>query len=498
MEGNSRLNLFTISLPLIAVIAIAGFIAPQQLADAARRFTSVSFSYLDWFFMLVTTGMLVLGLWLALSRFGSIRLGEEGARPEFSNLSWFSMLFAAGMGTGIMFWGVAEPLTHFQGAPGIDPGTEAAARQAMVITAMHWGLHAWAIYAVAGLVLAYFCFRRDAHYLPGAPIRHGFRGRWVEPVALVSDLLAILAIAFGVAAAMTMGTLQIQSGLHIVFGWSADSNWIAAAILLCLVAAYTASAATSLEKGIQLLSNLNIFIAVVLGIVLFVLGPSIYVLKVYAWTLKDYVAALPQLSVEILSEDADTKWLHGWTLTYFVWWIAWAPFVGIFIARISRGRTIREFVLGVIFVPTLFSLFWFAIFGGTGLYEELYGAGGVADAVAQGPTTGLFALFALFPWSDVLSIVAIVLVFIFMVTSVDSATFVLGMLTSGGAMDPPRNRKLAWGIAMGVLGGTLTLTRNIDVIKAIAIVGAIPFTFAMVLQIVAFLRCLLQDHPKGE
>ncbi len=491
------LNLFVVSLPLIAIVAVAGIVAPDSLAGAAKSFTSATFEYLDWVFILGTSGMLVLGLWLAFSRFGTLRLGKPDDTPEFSNVSWLAMLFAAGMGTGIMFWGVAEPLTHFRGAPGIEPGTDTAADQAMVITAMHWGLHAWAIYAMAGLVLAYFCFRREGRYLPGEPIRIMFRGAWVGPVALLTDLLAILAITFGVAAAMTMGTFQIQTGLSIVFEIDANSSWVAAAILVVLVTAYMASAATSLDKGIQILSNLNIAIAVALGLFLWALGPSYHVLKSYILGLGDYAYQLPKLSVEILSGDSDKEWLRGWTVTYFAWWIAWAPFVGVFIARISRGRTIREFVLGVIFVPTLFSLLWFSILGGAGIYGELQGSTAISDAMSSGgEAAALFAFFGSFPMTKALSLVAILLVFIFLVTSVDSATFVLGMLTSDGSMDPPRKKKMAWGIALGILGGALTLTRNVDVVKAIAIVGAIPFTFAMFLQIAAFLRALYIDEKR--
>lgn len=445
--------------------------------------------------MLGTSAMLLLGLWLAFSRFGSLRLGQPDDVPEFSNISWFAMLFAAGMGTGIMFWGVAEPLTHFRGAPGLEAGTESGADQAMVITAMHWGVHAWAIYAISGLVLAYFCFRRGGRYLPGEPIRSMFSGRWVEPVATFTDLLAILAISFGVAAAMTMGTFQVQTGLSNIFEIDASSNMAAAGILLVLVAAYMTSAATSLDKGIRILSNLNIAIAVALGLFLWAIGPSYHVLKSYIFGLGNYAYQLPKLSIEILSNDSDKAWIRGWTITYFAWWIAWAPFVGVFIARISRGRTIREFILGVIFVPTLFSLLWFSILGGAGLYGELGGSTAITQAMSDGgEAAALFAFFGTFPMAKVLSVVAVLLVFIFLVTSVDSATFVLGMLTSEGSMDPPRNRKLAWGIVLGILGGALTLTRNVDVVKAIAIVGAIPFTFAMFLQIAAFLRALYVDE----
>lgn len=493
-RGSFRINLFHVSLPLIAIVVAAGLVAPKTLADGATAFTNAWFQSLDWFFVLSTTGMLVLGLWLASSRFGKIVLGKPGEKPEFSTGSWLAMLFAAGMGTGILFWGVAEPMTHYMAAPGVTGGTPEAARNAMVITGLHWGLHAWAVYAIAALVLAYFCFRRGRAYLPGEPIRDVFPGAWAAPVAWLADLLAVLAIVFGVAGAITMGTFQIQTGLSLVFGVSPVSTAVATAILLVLVAAYLSSAATSLDKGIKWLSNINIVIALLLGAFFLIAGPTAYLLKGFVVAVGDYLTQLPRLSLRLFPYSESESWLHGWTLTYFVWWIAWAPFVGVFVARISRGRTIQEFVLGVMFVPAFFSLLWFSVLGGAGLYQEIHGGGGISGLVQEDTTRALFALFAHYPLTKILSVTAILLVFVFMVTSVDSATFVLGMLTSDGAMDPPRSRKIAWGLALGVLAGALTLSRSIEVVRAIAIVGAIPFTFVLILQIVAFLRALYYDE----
>lgn len=497
-----EVNLFTISLPLIAVVAVGGILAPELLASGATAFTEVWFQSLDWFFLGTTTALLVVGLWLAASRFGDVVLGKPGEKPDFSTGSWLSMLFAAGMGTGILFWGVAEPMTHFLSAPGVTGGTPEAARHAMVLTGLHWGLHAWAIYAVAALVLAYFCFRRDRPYLPGEPIRNVFPWWWAKPLAVGTDLLAVLAIVFGVAGAMSMGTFQIQSGLSIIFGTDANSTEGAAVILIVLVAAYTASAATSLDKGIKWLSNINIVIALLLGAFFLIAGPTEYLIKGFITAIGDYLTELPSLALKLSPYKEQEGWLHGWTITYLIWWIAWAPFVGVFVARISRGRTIREFILGVIFVPSFFSLLWFAVLGGCGIYEELHGGGGIGAIVGQDLTLALFTLFKAYPISKVLSVTAILLIFIFMVTSVDSATFVLGMLTSRGSMDPPRARKLAWGLSLGVLGGALTLSRKVEVVRAIAIVGAVPFTFLLVLQVVAFFKALFHDekvaHEHGE
>ena len=405
-------------------------------------------------------------MYLALSRYGRIRLGPQGEKPEFSTASWLAMLFAAGMGVGILFWGVAEPMLHYLGAPGSPPETPAAARRALVLTAFHWGLHAWAVYALAALVLAYFAFRRGQPYLPGAPIRDVFaETRWAETIAKSADLIAVIAIAFGVAGSITMGVRQLQAGLNIMADVSPDSAAVSLGILVVTVAAYMTSAATSLDKGIKWLSNINMILAIALMLFVLVAGPTSYLLKSFVTAVGDYLVSLFSLSLRLYPYAADDSWVHSWTLTYFIWWIAWAPFVGVFIARISRGRTLREFIMGVIFVPTLFSLLWFSFFGGTGLFEELHGGGGVGALVRENVTTALFGLYENLPATDVLTVTTLALVFIFLVTSVDSATFVLGMLTSRGSLDPPRRRKIGWGLALGLLGGALMLASSIDAVS---------------------------------
>ncbi len=445
--------------------------------------------------MLSVTGFLVLCLYLAFGRYGSVRLGAPGERPEFSTVSWLAMLFAAGMGVGLLFWGVAEPLNHFVGAPGATPKSPLAARRALVLTAFHWGLHAWAVYGLAALVLAYFGFRRKTPYLPGAPIRSAFRGRWVEPVATTADLVAVLAVAFGVAGSMALGILQLHAGLHVVAGVSSTSLWVPVVLLVLMVISYMASAATSLDKGIKWLSNINMLTALVLLLFVAIAGPTSFLLRSFVTAVGDYASSIIGLSLGLypFQGAAAQSWLDAWTLTYFFWWIAWAPFVGVFVARISRGRTIKQFVLGVLFAPTLFSLLWFAVLGGTGLFEDIYGAGGIARLASDNVTIALFALFDRLPLSSIASGVALALVFIFLVTSVDSATYVLGMLTSRGSLDPTRKRKLAWGISLGLLGGALMLSGSIRAVRAVAVLGAIPFTFIMLLQAVALLRALRTD-----
>ena len=297
----------------------------------------------------------------------------------------------------------------------------------------------------------------------------------------------------GVAGSIGMGIFQLQSGLHVVAGFSAESKTISTVILILLVISYMTSAATSLDKGIKWLSNINMSIAMLLLLFIALTGPTAFLLRTFVTTLGDYAANLVTMSFQLFPFQKVGKWLHSWTLTYFIWWIAWAPFVGVFIARISRGRTIREFVTGVLVVPTLVSILWFAVFGGTGLHEELQGAGGMVDLVRQNVSVALFSMFDRLPLSTVLSATAMLLVFIFLVTSVDSATFVLGMLTTKGSMNPPTSRKMLWGITLGALGGALMLSGNIDAVRATAVLGAIPFIFIILLQVASLLRALADE-----
>ncbi|MFN3198288.1 MAG: BCCT family transporter [Bradymonadia bacterium] len=494
------LNLFYVSLPFCAAIAAWGIADPDSLGESTEALTSTSFRALDWFFMLSVSAFVILALWLAFGKYGKLKLGRPEDEPEFSTASWIAMLFSAGMGVGLLFWGVAEPLTHFMHPPVGEAGTVESARQAMNITNFHWGLHAWACYGIGALVLAYFGFRRGTPYLAGAPIRSVFSGRWVGPVAYAADLIAILAVAFGVAGSIGMGIFQLKTGLHVVAGTPNDASWVPWAILVVLVISYMTSAATSLDKGIKWLSNINMVLALLLlGFMLFA-GPTPFLLRTVVTSLSDYIAALPQMSLQMhpYQGEAVEGWLHGWTLTYFIWWIAWAPFVGIFIARISKGRTIREFILGVLFAPTLFSIIWFGVFGGTGFYEDLFGAGGVGQMVQENLTVALFSLFDRLPMSGVLGVVTLFLLFVFLVTSVDSATFVLGMLTSKGSLNPPTSRKIGWGLILGALGAALMLSGNIYAVRAAAVSGAIPFVFILLIQVSALFKALAADTAAGE
>ncbi len=493
-------GVFLVSLPICVFVALWGIIDPDGLASMGGAITEVTFRALDWFYLSIIVGFLVLSLWLAFGKYGRLKLGGADTEPEFTYPSWLAILFSCGMGAALLYWGVAEPVLHFTQAPGSVLGSPSAARHAIVMSLFHWGVHAWAVYSIAALVLGYFGFRRQTPYLPGAPLRSTLTGWWVEPVAWLADVLAIVAVALGVAGSIALGILQLQSGLHVVIGTPLNSTLVLLILLALVVVSYMTSAATSVDKGIRILSNLNMGTAIILMCFIFLVGPTGALLRTVLTAFGDYASQIMSLSFQLYpyEDEAVSAWFRDWTLTYFIWWIAWAPFVGVFIARISRGRTFREFVMGVLLVPTLFTIIWFSIYGGMALYEEVYGAGGLAVLVQQDVNTTLFAFFDRLPFSLLLSCIGLVLVFIFVVTSVDSATFVLGMLTTNGSLNPPVRRKLTWGITLGALGAALMFAGNPVAIKAVSIVGAIPFTFILLLQIAALLRALAEDTAEED
>lgn len=489
------IRVFAPSLALCGIVAVLGIAAPEQVAHAAQAFTSFSLEALDWFFLLVTSSFLLLALALALSSAGDLRLGQPSDRPEFTLVSWLAMLFAAGMGSGLLFWGAAEPVWHFLSPPpGQQAMTAEAGREALVITNFHWGLHAWGVYGIAGLVLAWFGYRQGTTFLPSAPLRAEFSGPLARWVGAITDVTAVLAVVFGVAGSLGMGILQIMAGLNAVLGTPAESKPLMAGLLVIATVAYLLSASTSLDKGIQILSNLNMAMAIVILIYLLVVGPTGFLMQTVTTSVGDYLAALVPLSTRLFPLEEGEDWSHAWTLTYMIWWVAWAPFTGVFIARISKGRTVREFLLGVICLPTMFSLLWFGVFGGTGLYLELFGGGGFGAVVLSDVTRALFSLFGHLPGTLWLNWIALGLISVFLITSADSASFVLGMLTTGGSTDPPTARKITWGVIIAVLASAGMFSGGgIPILRALAIVGAIPFTFVLLLQVTCLLRSLLQE-----
>lgn len=483
------------SLLLVLGFGLWGLIAPAAMSNVAMGLVGFVLGHLGWFYLAMCSAFLVLSAWLAFGPYGRIRLGPDDSRPEFSTPSWIAMLFAGGMGSGLVFWGVAEPVSHFAHPPGGIEGSSAeSARLAMVLTNLHWGLHAWAIYAVCALVLAYFMFRKSMPGLISTPIRASLSASTrTRTLGVVSDVVATFAVVFGLAGSLGQGVLQVRAGITELFHLE-PTTMLSILILLLTALAFILSASTGLSKGIQYLSNLNMVLILALLLVVVVLGPTSFVIESFLNGVGGYISSLPEYSLRLLSYENQMDWTRDWTLTYLIWWIAWGPFVGIFIARISRGRTIREFCAGVILIPTIFSIFWFAALGGTGIWIELNGGGGLAELVREDVAAAAFAFLDFLPLGPVLAALAVVLIFVFLVTSADSGTYVISMMSAGGQLDPGLRLKLAWGTAMTLLTMAILLSGSIEVAKAMAAFGAVPFTLVLVLQIVSFLRTLREDQ----
>ena len=434
--------------------------------------------------------LLLLFIVLAILPTGKRRLGQD--EPEFSTLAWLSMLFAAGMGTGLVAWAVAEPLTHLFSPPGL---TGDAARQAMLITHYHWGLHAWAIYGMGALVLAHFAFNHDASTLPSSPIDAAFSGAWVRPVGRSADSLAIVAVAFGVAGSMAMGTMQVHAGLSWLFDVPTQSLAVDVLILMALFVAYMASSATGLDKGIKILSYLNMVAAILLmGLAMSMVGLT-DVMASFVRNSIDYLIALPRLLFDPNPFNAEKGWRSGWTLIYLVWWVAWTPFVGIFIARISRGRSIRQFVGGVLMVPSVFTVLWFSTFGDLGMMANGTDPAAMKAAMDKDVLSALFVAFEQSTSATALVALTTVLAMTFLVTSVDSATYVLAMLGEGGTLTPSRRTKFIWGITLAVMGAAFALSGTVESVKIMLLTGGLPFLAVLGLQVLGYLRDIRRREP---
>ncbi|MGB5328682.1 MAG: BCCT family transporter [Gammaproteobacteria bacterium] len=483
------------ALIITGAVSIWGLIDTAGLAAKAAQLVHVQFISRAWFIMLAVSFMLIVSIWLALSRYGAIRLGKDDDEPEFSTISWLTMLFAAGMGVGLLFWGTAEPLTHFDlireyATPG------QAANMALFVTNFHWGLHAWAIYALTGLVIAYFGFRRGCPSLIGSPIIDTFgSNRVTDLVGWLSNLLAIVAIAIGVGGSIAMGVFQVKDGIDTLFNLSGTGLGLTTVVFFVLCAAYFPPLVVDLSTGMAKLSNTAMAVAGALLIFILLAGPTHYLMGGVTSAIGEYFAkVLPQgFRTFTFMDEHIGNWFQSWTLTYMVWWIAWAPFVGVFIARISKGRTIREFILGVILGPTVFSMLWFGIFGGAGFHAVLSQGSEIMDVVRNNVSAVTFFMLKSFPLPIITISLVIVAAFLFIVTSVVSAAFVLGMFSTGGDLNPSARIKLVWGVILGALGYVMILSGDMSAIKSIIALGSLPFVFVVLLLVVCLLKTLKKE-----
>ena len=484
---NMNFNL-VLSLTITLAFLVVSFIYRNSMMELSGQIKGYITKNFGWFFVLLSTGAVIYLAYLAFSRFGDVVLGDPKERPEFGDISWYSMLFSAGMGVGILFWGAAEPLTHYLNNPIHDSQTTEAARAAMAITMLHWGVHGWGVYTLCAVAVAYYGFRKRKSYLVSSSLTGLSPIKALDrPLAVIVDLTATIAIVFGLAASLAMGTFQMASGLEKTFGVAANQPMGYAAILALITVCFVASATTGLKKGIKILSNLNMLTCVTLLAFVFVAGPSLFDIKLFIDTIGGYISNLPSMAFQVAPFTPEyEKWMADWTITYFTWWIAWSPFVGIFIARISRGRTIKELVLGSLLVPVLFTAFWCSVFGGAALTLVINGdTQFVALIEAAKYPDALFYLLECMPFTQLTSIVSICLIFTFLVTSADSACFVLAMMTSEGDLDPKMSLKLLWAAVMATLTAFLVKDGDLAPIQAAAQLCAGPFAIVLLLMAIS-------------
>jgi glycine betaine transporter len=489
----------TFALVITSAIAFWGIWDTKGLLVFASWIVNILFESRGWFIMLTVSTLTIVCLWLIFSPYGRIKLGQDDEEPEFSTISWLTMLFAAGMGVGLLYWGSAEPISHYLLISEKYPAHESALL-ALFVTNFHWGIHAWSIYAIMGLVIAYFTFRRKTQMLVSAPISKVFGNHiWTRIVCSISDLSAIVAIAIGVGGSIAMGIFQVQGGVENLFEIKSTGANLGLIIFSVLFIAYILPLMVDLNRGMAVISKINMLGATLLMLFVLLAGPTHYLMSAIIESFGEYASRFLQHGFRTFTfGDLQTHdWFKSWTLTFMVWFLAWAPFVGVFIARISRGRTIREFILCVIFIPTLFSIFWFGVFGGTAFHEILNKNTHLLEVVKTDVNSTIFVVLESLPMGGLTSSLTILIAFLFIVTSVVSAAYVLSMFSTGGNLVPSIKIKLVWGVILGALGVVMILSGSIEAVRAITALWAMPFVFIILLLMVCLLKDLKREAKNG-
>lgn len=487
---------FFISSAIIIVMVMIGIVFPT---DADRIFKTAQAWVLDtfgWFYLLSVGIFLFFALYLAISRYGDLKLGSDDADPDYPYLTWLAMLFAAGMGIGLMFYAVAEPILHYSVPPEASPGTFQAARQAMAITYFHWGVHAWSIYAVVGLSLAYFSFRYN---LP-LTIRSGFypllQERINGPLGHAVDIFAICGTLFGIATSLGLGVLQINAGLNYLLGVPQTAT-IQVILIVVVTAMATLSVVSGLDVGIRRLSEGNLILAIILMLFVLVMGPTEFIFRAFVQNIGTYLDTILERTFTLYAYEP-RDWVSNWTLFYWAWWISWSPFVGMFIARISRGRTVREFVVGVLFVPSAFTFFWMAVFGNTAISLDMGVANGaISAAVGADISVALFQFFEYLPLTALTSTLGIILVAVFFVTSSDSGSMVVDTIASGGTEETPVWQRIYWCGLEGLVAALLLLAGGLTALQTMTLISALPFAIILLLLSFGLLKGMKADVARA-
>ncbi|MEQ1448651.1 choline BCCT transporter BetT [Acinetobacter lwoffii] len=492
--ANINPNVFISTVAIIAIFLALVVFAPDAFSVFTQQLNQWITTSFSWFYVLSVAIFIILLAYIALSDMGKIKLGPEHSQPKYSSASWFAMLFTAGMGIGLMFFGVAEPVMHYVTPPAGEPETVLAAQQSMRVTFFHWGLHAWAIYTLVGLSLAYFAYRHQLPLKIRSALYPLIGQKIYGPIGDGVDTFATIGTVFGVATTLGFGVTQINSGLNYLFGVEqAPSTQVILIIVVSTMAA--TSVFFGLDKGIKRLSELNLVLALLLLIFVFVAGPSIYLLQTTIQNAGQYVSNLFSMTFNLYAYQP-SGWIGGWTIMYWAWWISWSPFVGMFIARVSEGRSIREFIVGVLLIPTGFTLIWMGFMGNAALYSIMHEANtGLLEAVQRDSSVALFEFLNNLPFSSVTSIIATLLVMLFFVTSADSGALVTDYLTAKSDNSPTWQR-LFWTVLMALLAIILLLAGGLEALQSATIMSALPFTFIMLLMCWGLIKALHLDVTK--
>ena len=492
-------TVFIASLLIISVLVATTLIIGKPMEKYFSNIQTTVANNVGWFFILLVNGLLVFSLFLGFGRYKNIRIGGANAKPDFSKLGWFSMLFSAGMGIGLLFWSVAEPVFHFNSNPFIDNPDDKvqAAKEAMGVTFLHWGVHAWALYAVVGAALAFFTFNKKLPLTIRSVFYPIFGEKIYGWIGDAIDIISVIATLFGLATSLGLGVQQVNAGLEYLFGIESSSR--VQVILIVIITFFaTLSLILGIDKGIRMLSEWNMRLAIFLLLFLLIAGPTLFLLKSFIQNVGHYAYEFFELSFWTNSYKGvgeEKNWQNSWTVFYWAWWISWSPFVGIFIARISKGRTLQEFILGVLLVPTLLTFLWLSVFGGSAIYQELIGNTSITDAVNNNVATAIFYLLEQYPLTTFASIVTIILITSFFVTSSDSGSFVVDMLTSGGRHDAPKGQKIFWASMEGLIAAILLIGGGLTALQTASILTGLPFALIIIVMCFSFYKSL-QDYKE--
>ena len=494
--GKTDHQLFWITLVIFGIVVGLGVATPEKLAAALKSMQSFITTNFTWYYMLFTAACLIFSFWAAVGPFAKLKLGKDDDEPEFSTMAWLAMLFSAGIGLGFIFWGIAEPLYHYMQTPyGAEPGTAEAVPVALQISYLHWGFHPWSLYAVGGLGIAYFSFRHDRP-MTIATALYGLLGEKTETSiwSKITNLVTAFATIAGISTALGLGILSIKFGVTHITGIEMTPG-ITVFVLVLFMAAYIASSVSGLKRGLKYMSLINLWLALAVIVFIFFAGPTLQLLNLFPDSLGHYLSNFVTMTfwTDSMNQAFEGKWLGWWTVFYWAFWIAWVPFVGGFIARISKGRTVREFILWVVLIPSMVMFVCFDIFGGAAILAERAGTVELWKAIQADMGSGIFTLLSAYPMGFFASIMIFISLIIFLITSADSASFLVAMLMSKGELEPKAGMKIVWGFVLGTLAIILLQTDGLKALQTASIVCALPFTVVMIAMMFSIVKGFGKD-----